>query len=83
MIANTTDLAMFCAQQADALDKKIAACEVRPLSPQETREVLVGVRELYVRISQQQTFMAEMIFHRRAPWWVWWRAWLWSRRRKA
>ena len=80
VIANTTDLATFCAAQAEALDEVIAKCEVRPLSPQETRDVLLGVQELYVRLSQQQTFLAAMIFHRRAPWWVWLRAWLWGRR---
>lgn len=77
VIANTTALAQWCAQQADELEPLIDATERRPLSPQESRSVLLTQQELMRRVGQQQAFLAEMVFHRRAPWWVWWRATLW------
>ena len=76
--ANAHDIAQWAGQQAADLDPLIVASEFRPLSPVETRRVLVGVRELYVRLSQQQDFLVTMGFHRTAPGWVWVRAWLWG-----
>jgi hypothetical protein len=77
VIANTVGLAKWCAARADELEPLISATEIRPLSPQETRVMLRSQQELLRRVSQQQTFLAEMVFHQRAPWWVWWRATFW------
>lgn len=80
VIANTEDLSRWCAMKADELDPLIATAEMRPLSPAECRTVLVTQRELLTRISQQQTLIAAMVFHRSSPWWVWVRAFLWGMR---
>lgn len=62
IIANTEDLARWCACQADALDPLIAASSERPLSPIESRRVLLMQRELLTRMSQQQTLIAALVF---------------------
>lgn len=77
VVANTTDVSRRCAELADELDPMIVASERRTLSPAETRTVLLGQRELLTRVSQQQTFLAEMVFHAEAPSCLWWRAFLW------
>lgn len=64
IIANTEDLARWCAEQAEALDPLIDASYRRPLSVSETRHLLVTQRELLVRMSQQQTLIAAMVFER-------------------
>jgi hypothetical protein len=75
---NAHDIARWAGQQAADLDPLIVASDFRPLSPAETKVVLRGVRELYVRLSQQQDFLVVMGFHRGAPWRMWIRAWLWG-----
>ncbi len=68
VIAHTEGLAHWCAEQADALDPLIEASYQRPLTVAESRRVLVVQRELLVRMSQQQTFIARMVFeHIDAP----------------
>ena len=74
VIASTVDLSRWCEGEAQRLDLLILESENRPLSIHECASVINGQRELLRRIGGQQNLIAEMVFHRAAPWWLWWRA---------
>lgn len=78
VLHHVDSMAAWCERQATELDPLIRASgSGRPLSPYETRQVLLGVQELYRRVGQSNIFLAYFV-----PKWVWLGALLAWRRKK-
>lgn len=65
-LANVYEHAEWCERKAAELEPLVRASAYRPLSPAETKELVLTTQQLLRRSSQQFVFLAFMV-----PTWVW------------